>query len=61
MNEKKDTMMDFYRKMYESYCNNMKFYGKEKEILPFKKWMKEVNNVKCSYEREKNLQNLHTS
>lgn len=46
MSKKEGTMMEFYRKMYESYCINMKFYGKEKEILPFKKWLKEVNNVK---------------
>lgn len=37
MSKKEGTMMEFYRKMYESYCINMKFYGKEKEILPFKK------------------------
>lgn len=42
--KKKETMMDFYKQMYESYCNNMKFYGKEP--LPYKQWIKEVNEVK---------------
>lgn len=46
MSNIKITMMEFYRNMYETYCDNMKFYGKEKKILPFKKWLKEVKNVK---------------
>lgn len=42
--KKKETMTDLHKRMYESYCNNMKFYGKEP--LPYKQWIKEVNEVK---------------
>lgn len=36
---------ELQKKLYESYKANMKFYGKEKDILPFRKWVKEVNNI----------------
>ena len=36
----------FKRRMYEDYKNNMKFYGKEKEILSYEVWLKEVLNTK---------------
>ena len=36
----------FKRRMYEDYKNNMKFYGKEKEILSYEVWLKEVLKTK---------------
>lgn len=32
--------------MYEQYKINMKLYGKEKEIEPYRVWLKGVKNVK---------------
>ena len=34
------------KRLYENYKANMKMYGKEGEISPYNKWVKEVNNVK---------------
>ncbi len=36
----------FKRRMYEDYKYNMKFFGKEKEILSYEVWLKEVLNTK---------------
>ena len=36
----------FKRRLYEDYKYNMKFFGKEKEILPYEVWLKEVLNTK---------------
>lgn len=36
----------FKRRMYEDYKHNMKFFGKEKEILSYEVWLKEVINTK---------------
>ena len=32
--------------MYEQYKINMKLYGREKEIEPYRVWLKGVNNAK---------------
>ena len=36
----------FKRRLYEDYKYNMKFFGKEKEILSYEVWLKEVLNTK---------------
>lgn len=36
----------FKRRLYEDYKYNMKFYGKEQEIMTYEKWLIEVLNSK---------------
>lgn len=36
----------FKRDLYEQYKINMKQFGKEKEIVSYRKWLNDVNNTK---------------
>lgn len=36
----------FKHDLYEQYKINMKQFGKEKEIVSYRKWLKDVNNTK---------------
>lgn len=37
---------DIKRMLYDNYISTMKFYGKEKDIFTYDKWLKEVfNNI----------------
>lgn len=47
--KKKPEMSEFTKfkhDLYEQYKINMKQFGKEKEIVSYRQWLKEVNNVK---------------
>lgn len=47
--KKKREMSEFTKlkhNLYEQYKINMKQFGKEKEIVSYRKWLKEVNIVK---------------
>ncbi len=45
MEDYNDIPEEFKRQMYDSYCNNMKFYGKEEEIEPYEVWLDSVINT----------------
>ena len=35
----------FKHGLYEQYKVNMKLYGKEKEIVSYRKWLKELSDI----------------
>lgn len=39
------TKREIAKSMYDAYVQAMKLVGREKEIVSFKEWIKEVNNV----------------
>ena len=39
------TKREIAKSMYDAYVQAMKLVGREKEIVSFKGWIKEVNNV----------------
>ena len=46
----------FKRRLYEDYKYNMKFYGKEQEIMSYEKWLKEVLSSKNITQKNKNYE-----
>lgn len=39
------TKREIAKSMYDAYVQSMKLVGREKEIVSFKEYMKEINNI----------------
>lgn len=42
----RQAIKNFKRQLYENHCAMLRFYGKEKEIVSYRKWLKLVNKGK---------------
>lgn len=36
----------FKKQLYNQYCINIRQFGKEDKIVPYREWLKDVNNAK---------------
>ncbi len=40
----------FKKRLYKGYCDNIQFFNSECKVLSYRKWLREVNNVKFPWD-----------